>query len=675
MSRAWPVPVVVWNVVLVAVSGVVLVLAGCSASPEPVLLGRAAQDGLMVEASLLGPPSAWEQREVTFVVHEDGFGERPVDGLRPLAWFIRRDAGEAAPDTQQCARKIRGILGGRLALGEAVSLNESLIVTLDDHASLSIVDPQIDSSRTRTRGMVPLPGRGADLVLLSDERTVIVTLPLVGAVAYADIEGKRAQTVAVGGRPLDVAVAADEAWAVVGDAEGTHVTILDVQHREVSSRVEAGPGPHAFALRSNSRDVLIWSPRAPTLVHLEPGTGQHHSIDLGGLIAGVARPAGTTRAWVATADGRIFLVDETHHRVLEQQRRPARIAAVALDPSGRFLFVLEPEGPVVSIVDTATGRWFEPVEAPATPVRVEFSDRFAYVMLRGRADVLLVDLPSLAASSSPVVAKMVLGQRPLVADEPAAPAPLLAMLPRGDGVLAAHFGDSALHQIMEGMTAPVGSSPSYPWAPRGLLVVDRALREVAPGAHRTRVRLPRPGTWDLAFLVPSSPRIVSCFSVEVTELVVNPVERSPLVARVEAEPRTAAPGAPVRLRVHVAERGSGAPVDGITDLTIVAVAGPRQSARGAAVAVGGGWYQAELRLPSAGRWEARVGSASMGIPFSRAQPTAIDVAGEPADEQGAQAHDAARATAGRSSDAPGASPSTGPAPARPPVQERTEEER
>ena len=66
---------------------------------------------------------------------------------------------------------------------------------------------------------------------------------------------------------------------------------------------------------------------------------------------------------------------------------------------------------------------------------------------------------------------------------------------------------------MEGMNAAMGSFGSYGHRVQAVTVVDRSLKEVAPGVYAGRLRIPVAGHYDVAFLL-ENPRVLHCFSAD-----------------------------------------------------------------------------------------------------------------------------------------------------------------
>ena len=86
----------------------------------------------------------------------------------------------------------------------------------------------------------------------------------------------------------------------------------------------------------------------------------------------------------------------------------------------------------------------------------------------------------------------------------------IVLAPEGNSVILANPVDKTLYYYQEGMAAPMGNFQNYRREPLAVLVVDRSLRETAPGVYSTTVKLPASGHYDVAFLT-DSPRISHCF--------------------------------------------------------------------------------------------------------------------------------------------------------------------
>ncbi len=581
------------------------------------------QDGLRVEmqAAPLESSSghtrliANDTIHLRFRVAEDGGSGKAVSGLRPLAWMTKRSASSKTPTKEECKKTIRGLLGGRLARKAEVNLNEYLLITLDDNNSISIIDPQIESSKTKTLGMVSLSSKGSDFALAPDRRTVLVTLENQGRVAAVDIFSHRARYLEVGGHPHRITVQPDGRLAWIGDKSGRTVSVLDIDTLTVAAVLEVGTGPHHFAFGASSALSYVSSAGSTTVSVVDTHSlALRTTVEVGGgaLAAGYSKRSG--QVYVARIDGTIIVIDgRTQTRVTTIDLRE-QLASFALSPNGRFAFAILQHADTLAVIDTATNEVIQRIPTLHEPDRIEFSDSFAYLRHAGTGEYLLVELNSLSRESEPVVTPVMMGQRPPSGIKPSI-APSIVPLPEGGGVLALSSADRAIAHFMEGMNAPMGSYQTYPWPARGLLISDRTIQETDDGEYETEFRLPGAGTYTLPFLVPTSPQLYGCFTLEVTK-----PEREAVAQGLALEPmfdshQPFAAGASQPLAVRLINPDDGSPVEDLDDVMILVLGGPRSQWRGRALSVGDGRYQANVRFPQAGQYLVMVASASRGVGF------------------------------------------------------------
>ena len=114
--------------------------------------------------------------------------------------------------------------------------------------------------------------------------------------------------------------------------------------------------------------------------------------------------------------------------------------------------------------------------------------------------------------------------------------------PEGNAVIVANPVDRVLYYYSEGMAAPMGNFQNYRREPLAVAIVDRSLRETAPGIYSTTVKLPASGHYDVAFLT-DSPRIAHCFETTADP---NPLlkEERPVALRIEHAANEGVAGGP-----------------------------------------------------------------------------------------------------------------------------------
>jgi DNA-binding beta-propeller fold protein YncE len=559
---------------------------------------------------------AWTQSELRFTVREAKDGERPITGLRPLAWLVRRAEGEAVPERGPATKGfIQSLLSTRVSSGADVNLNEYVVVTLDDNPSLSIIDPQIDSSKTKVLGIVSLSSRGADFVLADDRRTVLVTVPDSHEVAVANLSKRLASHLHVGGEPYRIAYQPDRRFAWVGDREGRSVTAIDAQKLETTAKIDVAiPGPHEFAFREDSGIVFVSSPASSRVAVIDVRSMQTlRRIDLDSSVAGISYSPHGRRAFAALDTGAVVAIDGDRLEAVQKIDLPDGSSGFSMSPDGRWGFVLNAARDHVTIVDAATGRPAYTILTEADPDRIDFTSNFAYVRHAASELMVLIELASIGEANVPVTSTVILGRKPPTEGGFKTVAPLLAPLPEGGGALVLNPADRSVYHFVEGMNAPMGEYPSYPWTARGILIVDRTIREIEKGVYTSEFQSPRPGAYTVAFLVPSSPQLYGCF-----DLAVEKGEKSgPGEVALELLPvfasETFPPNEASRVVVRLTEKATGLPAERLRDVFIVVTHGPAFQWRGPAMPIGDGRYEVLVPFEGPGRYAVLVGCASRGI--------------------------------------------------------------
>ena len=182
-----------------------------------------------------------------------------------------------------------------------------------------------------------------------------------------------------------------------------------------------------------------------------------------------------------------------------------------------------------------------------------------------------------------------------------------------DAVLVANPADRTIYYYKQGMSAPQGSFSSYGRTPRGVLTVDRSLRERLPGIYETHARLGPAGDFNLAFLL-DTPRITHFFDVKVNP---NP-ERSKQAAvgvtitLVDGEPRATA-RRPTPVRFRLTDRKSNAPTVGLNDVSVLAFSPGGWQRRYLAKSSEPGVYAVEVTPPRPGAYYLYLEAPSAGV--------------------------------------------------------------
>lgn len=173
------------------------------------------------------------------------------------------------------------------------------------------------------------------------------------------------------------------------------------------------------------------------------------------------------------------------------------------------------------------------------------------------------------------------------------------------------------------MNAPMSGYNNRGHQARAAIVVDRSLRELAPGVYGSTVKMPAAGKFDVAFLL-NQPQIIHCFSTDVVAAP-NAGKRKGAHAEFIGLDRPLSQHSAVTARVRIVG-DDGLPRLGLSDLSLRYFLAPSSMPRNLQLEeVGEGIYQAALSLPEAGAWYLHVQSPSLGRKFAEENYTSLRV--------------------------------------------------
>ncbi|MEX2498815.1 MAG: hypothetical protein WD397_08060, partial [Wenzhouxiangellaceae bacterium] len=567
---------------------------------------------------------------------------KPLIGAYPAAWLDHAAADDSATevDEQSCRQTIGRHLGGDLMSAAEVDFNQYLVLTIDDEDSISVIDPRFGFGGSRLLDRVPLDAPASDWVLDQDGNWLFVSMPEQNAVAAIETASWTIQTrFRVGANPRRLGIQPDGARLWIGHdgsaGENPGVTVIDARGFRTLQHIATGNGPHDFAFSDDSRHLFVVN-RADNTVSLISTarlevTG---TLDTGRTPTSVAWSEHDGTAWVAHADGTLAVIDPERREIVTSLDLAAGSAAPALGrvvfaPGDRFAFVPIPGGEQVHVIDTARRTVIRSVKVGNKPVEIGFSDQFAYVTHLDSPMVHGISLDGLNdADGETKAVEIPIGRGPAASHQ--RPFGTVAMMPAPDApaMLFAHAEDRAVYYYMEGMAAPMGSFTTSRVQARALLVLDRSLRERAPGTYLGRARLGRDGPQQLSVFI-NSPRWSGCIPVAVDpnpEIEAKRLARRPLTVELLPGIRRTHAGEPLTVEVRLRETIGQAPVDDADDATALAVLAPGVAQRRYPLQHhDDGVYSLEFTPDEAGTWYLSFASASKGLGFSKSPYLMIEV--------------------------------------------------
>lgn len=594
--------------------------ARAAESPPPELVIRAVRQGMAIELSLgdvaraVEPGRAVEGEYVNLnIAVRDAQTSAPVTSLYPAVWVDQRKQFKGDKNRQElsCAEKIRSYLKGGLSYRPDIDLNSYYILSLNNDATISVIDPIMGvAGFSQMYKMVLLQSPGADWVAGRDEKSLFVTMPRSGQVALVELEQfvVRASFPA-GEQPTRIVLQPDARYLWVGnDAPGNAggVTVLDAVRGTLKATIPTAPGRHDIALSDDSLTAYVANRDAGTVTIIDTQSLQPVKV----LRTG-SRPAGIVYSSLGAAayvtdelDGTITVIDGTTLDVSRVIRERPGLASIRFAPGGRWGIVLNRQTAEALILDASSGSIIYREPAGPDPEQVAFSAAFAYIRSRGTAELTMLALDSIGRGERVTALKVSGGSRsPSESSYYAALADSVAATPEGNSVVIASPSDATIIYYVEGMAVPMGSFKNAGRIPRALMTLNRSLRETSPGVYSARIKVPRSGIYDVMFLL-DSPRISECFAFQAEA---NPVlEKMKSEHRIRLEfmepERVVTAGRPVTLRVRLVDESAGAALPAPVELAVLPTLTPSGAWQERTVAHGSGdgIYQFSFTPPQAG---------------------------------------------------------------------------
>jgi DNA-binding beta-propeller fold protein YncE len=542
----------------------------------------------------------------------------PVTGAKPAAWI------DPMRGSLSCAEKVKDFLAGSVFSRAELDLNSFYVLALNQDATVTVVDPLFGYGGTKLLAMVQLKSPGLDWALTPDQSRLFVSMPDSNGVAAVDTRSWKVLANAdIPGHPGRLAMQPDGRLVWVGRDAG--VSAIDAANLRLVGALNTGRGAHEIAFSGDSRFLFITNHDDATVSIVDTlSLEKVADLRVGKEPRSIAWSPLSHTAWVASADGTIVAVDAATRAIVSTVQTKPGIAQMRFAPGGRLGFIANPEKNTVQILDAATGRIIQTADMNSGPDQIAFSETLAYVRRRGSETVFMIPLAEVGQDGRPVpAADLPAGQSPLGKTTLPSLADALVEVPGANAVLVTNPADKAIYYYKEGMAAPMGNFSNYDREPRAALVVDRSLRERAPGVYETTARLAPGAPRKLAFLL-DAPRFIDCFdlpAIEGSEVTANhPIRIEPVAAS-----RTVEVGDRVHLRFRLSDSVTRETKNGAGDVRVLAFLAPGiWQARFAAAPSGDGLYDAEFAPPKAGIYYVYVSSAALGIPFDNPQYLVIE---------------------------------------------------
>ncbi|HSK63135.1 MAG TPA: cytochrome D1 domain-containing protein, partial [Pyrinomonadaceae bacterium] len=568
------------------------------------------------------PSELMEAREaiVRFKI-KDKTSKTPLSGVKPAVWLTQR--GEDATDEKACREKIQSFLQGSLRSRPDVDLNAYYVLALNEEANISVIDPLLGFGTSKLLTLVMLKSPGEDWVQKTSDERLFVSMPLANQVAVVDTNTwKIVANIDAGLKPVRMGLQPDARYLWVGNdaaasGKSSGVTVIDTTTLKVVAQLETGNGHHELSFTNDSRFAFITNEEDGTLSIIDiQKLAKVKDLKTGTPATATAFSSLANALYLVNeVEGSITVVDTRNQKIATRIQTVPGIKNMRFAPGGRWGFVTNAKENVVYVIDASTNRLAHTITVDAGPDQIAFTDTFAYIRSTGSTEISMVRLGTLSAQ--PDIAKFPGGQNaPADAPIKGSIADVMVAAPEGNSVLVANPADRIIYYYSEGMAAPMGSFQNYRRKPRGLMVIDRSLREVSSGVYSTTTKLPKSGIYDVAFLL-DSPRITHCFNAEAKP---NPdVPREKRVAlQIEYlnQDQQLRVAENYKLRFKVVDATTLKAKSDLKDLRVLTMltSGVWQK-RDFARSVGNGVYELDIKVPQTGAYFIFIESRSQGVSF------------------------------------------------------------
>jgi DNA-binding beta-propeller fold protein YncE len=571
---------------------------------------------------------AGTESRVRFKVLDANAG-KTLGNLRPAAWIDRRDSGQSA-DPRECREKIQSFLQPGFNKRPTIDLNVYFILALNHEPNISVIDPLSGFGGSKLYNLVSLPGSGEDWVMSADKKRLYISLPSVNQVAVVDIQTwKVIANLEAGIRPMRVALQHDGRYLWVGNdgpgEKGNGITVIDTVTLKVVAQIITGAGHHEIDFTQDDSLAFVTNRQDGTLSAIDTRRlVRVTNIRVGMLPGAIAFSSLGKAVYVANeGEGTIVVLDDWGREIQARMKAQPGLGALRMTPDGRFGLVVNKATNSIYVFDVASNRIIHAVPIGSGADQVTFTRQFAYVRSADNEFVTMIKLADLGKEAA--VSRFPAGQKAPQESPAESLADAIVSAPEDGAVLIANPADKMIYFYTEGMAAPMGSFQNYRRDPKALLVLDKSLRETAPGEYTTTVRLTEAGNYDVAFLL-DSPRVVNCFTMTVTE---NPGLPKPPQVAIRVEPllkeTTARVGESYNLRFKVTDSNSHQPKPNIEDMGVLVFLAPgiwqqRQWARH----VGDGLYEINFVPPQTGVYYVYFQCPSLGVQFNQIIPLTLE---------------------------------------------------
>lgn len=438
----------------------------------------------------------------------------PLSGLYPAAWIHPSSIDEEGSD-KVCLDKVKTFIGGTLLSRAELDLNVYYVLTMNQDATIAVVDPLFGFGGSKLLTMLSLNGPGYDWAINQNQDQVIVSVPSANQLALIDVAGWRVSSTSDQvslNNPRDLFIQPDQQYLWVLDDDG--VAVFDLDSMQLHDRINTKAKPVSLEFSDDGVIAYLVTEKSIDIIDLASLTTARSIKHQGGGVSIDYSSRANELYLRHHATGDIWALDGQSDKPDVMISSAPGIGSLRFSPDGRWGILVNTDKDNLSIIDVAKGRIVQSGTVASKPEYIAFSDNIAYIRHAGSSDLYMIPLDDRdlgrEGADIPTVDTPG-GDRPAGQTDFPSGGDGIVQAPGSNAVLVANYHDKAVYFYKEGMAAPMGQFNNYGKHPRSVMAIDHSLRERdQKGTYSSYAALPVSGRYE-AVMFMDSPRVVKCF--------------------------------------------------------------------------------------------------------------------------------------------------------------------
>lgn len=584
--------------------------------------------------------SEGELAEIKFKIKDIQTGTAASLPYPPKSWVsLQKKSKNPQNSGPSCEEKINSYSKLTLGIKPEIDLNSYFILVMNNNSSISVIDPQFGvGGMTQLYELIELESPGEDWVLSQDQSRIYVSLPKANKIAVIDTNTFKVVKKITVQYPQNLTLHPETKHLWVRSKEG--IDVIDTQQLEVIKKLspKSQVGEISFSFDSDPKmprdhQLLEKSFYSMATNPLDGSVSLFNALSLvkiKDLRVGISPLSSdyskkTNSFYVADEQtGNIAVIDLADLLITAYIKTQPGVKNLRISHDGQWGFALNPKNSLVDIINLPEKKIIYSDHIGSRPTKISFTLNYAYIYSLGTAEINQIDLTQLNQEKA-VINRILGGQK--APGESGYNSIADPIFPRhGNHLFITSPADQYVYFYMEGMKAPMGGFQTYNHIPKAVIVVDRSLREEAPGEYTAKMKIPHSGEYQVAFLM-DIPRIKHCFYFSAASNPNTSFKNSPKELLVEniSDQKTAKIREEYLLKFKLIDSQPQKKYPKISDVNLIVTQASGQWQKKYRARAEGDSYQASLTLPRKGLFYIFLNIPSLKIFPSDLPPLTLEV--------------------------------------------------